>query len=90
MYTLRKITGEGVQMNFCLGKSYTVITEEKNPKQYEELFIKGCKSDEHDMPWDKETCFGAISAEGTTHYLFRKQKNFIMTESGATFEYIKG
>ena len=36
MFTLRKITGDGAEMNFYLGKSYTLITAERNPQDFEE------------------------------------------------------
>ncbi len=81
MFILRKISGQGVQMNFALGKSYTLITKERNPKEFEKLaFPKGKSS-------CIETCiYGFVSEEhGKLHQLSDKQKSYIMTGDGKTF-----
>lgn len=36
MFTLRKITKTGVEMNFDLGNHYTLITKERSPEEFEE------------------------------------------------------
>lgn len=33
MFTLRKITKTGVEMNFDLGNHYTLITKERSPEE---------------------------------------------------------
>ena len=41
MFTLRKLNSKGVELNFILGDSYTLIHKERNPKEFErnnELF----------------------------------------------------
>jgi metallophosphoesterase superfamily enzyme len=79
MYTLRKISKSGkYQMNICLGKSYTLTTREseKEFKEYEEL-----------MGVADENVFAFISGNSNgVMPLVKSQKNYIMTESGATFD----
>lgn len=38
MFTLRKITQTGVEMNFNLGDSYTLVTKENSPEEFEKRF----------------------------------------------------
>lgn len=82
MYTLRKITGEGLQMNFNLGNEYTVVTKESNPEQFKRTFEVFWK----DMPETESETYGFVTGEDLKiHCLFKKQFNYIMTESGRTF-----
>lgn len=37
MFTLRKITQTGVEMNFNLGDSYTLVTKENSPEEFEKV-----------------------------------------------------
>jgi len=79
MYTLRKISKNGkYQMNICLGKGYTLTTREseKEFKEYEQL-----------MGISDDNVFAFISGDSTgVLSLVKSQKNYIMTESGATFD----
>jgi queuine/archaeosine tRNA-ribosyltransferase len=79
MYTLRKISKKGkYQMNICLGKGYTLTTRESERefKEYEEL-----------MGISDDNVFAFISGDSTgVLSLVKSQKNYIMTESGATFD----
>lgn len=71
MFTLRKITGDGVELNFFLGKSYTLVTQEKNPKDFEET--------RKHLKYDEGETYGFVSDEnGNVLGLFPKQQNFIM------------
>jgi hypothetical protein len=71
MFTLRKITGDGVELNFFLGKSYTLILEDRNPKDFEELRTH--------MKYDVGETYGFVSDnDGNALALFPKQQNFIM------------
>lgn len=80
MFTLRKMTGNGVQMNFYLGKSYTMVHHEKNPEEFEQARKK--------LGYDAEDVFGFVSDEdGHTFALFPKQANYIMI-NGKTVDYI--
>lgn len=36
MFALRKITQTGVEMNFNLGDSYTLVTKERSPEEFED------------------------------------------------------
>lgn len=82
MYTLRKITGEGVQMNFNLGNSYSVVTLEANEEQFKK---------EYELFWnekhsEKSETYAFVSYEGGNVLpLYKNQFNYIMTDSGKTF-----
>lgn len=80
MFTLRKISGAGIEMNFYLGKSYTLVTREKNPNDFEE----SCKV----LHYDRTEVYGFISDEdGHTYALFPKQQNYVMA-NGKTVDHI--
>nr|DAH01352.1 MAG TPA: hypothetical protein [Crassvirales sp.] len=36
MFALRKITSDGLEMNFNLGDSYTLVTKDRSPKEFED------------------------------------------------------
>lgn len=80
MFTLRKITGDGVELNFFLGKSYTLVTQDRNPEEFE-------KTRKH-LGYDVDETYGFISDEdGHTFGLFPKQQNYIMIK-GQTVAHI--
>ena len=79
MFTLRKITTDGFEMNFVIGKNYGIEYREKN----QEEFNKRCSDyiDAHG-----EEVYGMICDENSEfHCLFKKQQNYIMTENGKTY-----
>jgi len=89
MYTLRRIAGNGVEINQSIGTSYTLIRKEQNPKEFERAmevnadYVKGSEA----------TIFALISFHNGTsvswQFLYTGQKNFIMNETGGTFAHIK-
>lgn len=80
MFTLRKITGNGAQINFYLGKSYTLLTKEHNPEEFE--------ATRKHLGYDADETFGFVSDEdGHTFALFPKQQNYIMI-NGRTIDHI--
>jgi len=75
MFVLRKITGKNSQMNFCLGKHYSLIGK-NHPEFSKELKLS---------PHPEET-YGVIYDENATpHFLYEGQDNYIMTSDGKTF-----
>lgn len=81
MFTLRKISGDGVELNFFLGKSYTLITQDRTPKEFEESRLL--------FEYGSEEVYGFISDEGgKTLALFPRQQNYIMVD-GKTVDYLK-
>lgn len=86
MFYLRKITGDGVEMNFLLGKSYTLITQDRNKKEFEELREK--------LKYEVGETYGFISGEFLTEWqhntlaLFPKQQNYVMV-AGKTIDHIR-
>ena len=80
MFTLRKISGNGVELNFFLGRSYTLVTYDRNPKEFEELRVK--------MGYAVGEVYGFVSDDdGHTQSLFPKQNNYIMI-GGKTIDHI--
>lgn len=83
MFILRKITGNGGELNFALGDSYSLILKDTNPKEFKEvLSLGGHSAFEDDL-------YGFITYGDCQHQmLFKKQFNYIMTENGKTFKNI--
>lgn len=77
MFTLRKITQTGVEMNFNLGDSYTLVTKENSPEEFE----KGLK--EHPF---YEDIYAFVSWNNEILPLYKNQKNYIVSESGKTYD----
>ena len=79
MYTLRKISKKGkYEMNICLGKHYTLTTRESEKEFNEYLEMNGR---------DDENIFAFVTGDSTgVLALVTTQHNYIMTESGATFD----
>ena len=80
MFILRRITElEGAEMNFCLGKSYTLIKKSSQPREFEKLRKL--------QNYEDEKIFAFVSSENgiNIHPVYSNQINFIMTESGKTF-----
>lgn len=81
MFILRKITGDGKPINFELGNSYTVLLKETHQKEFEDYLNAGKYGEAYG-----EEIYGFVISNGDTKCLFRKQQNYIMTDSGQTFE----
>lgn len=92
MFTLRRISGAGIQINQIIGKTYSFISRAANPEQYGELF-KSFFHKDHVPDLDKEAdndtkrCYGFIAGD-ITQPLYDSQKNYIMTSDGKTFDNI--
>jgi hypothetical protein len=86
MFILRKISGKGIEMNFSLGSSYTLVIEERNPNEFKEYLDNSYK---RIGAIASDKLYGIISDEnGRRIELFKNQKNFIMTSGGKTFDNI--
>ncbi len=80
MFTLRKISGSGVEMNFSLGNSYTIIMKNNHPEKFKEAQDTG-------QVMVDDCIYGYVSGEGAKiHQLSDKQHAYIMTENGNTFD----
>lgn len=81
MYTLRTVTKTGVELNYCLGKKYSVIKEADSPEEFKEL-----QSLTDGSNLNKIT-YGYVKDEyGITMPLHNVSKHYIVTESGSTLE----
>ena len=78
MFTLRKISSEGVEMNFVLGTSYTVIHKEHNKEE----FLKHYKL----TKCDDERIFCFIIGD-TEHPLYENQHNYVMMQGATVCSY---
>ena len=80
MYTLRKISKKSkYQMNICLGDGYTLTTMESEVEYNQCAEMTGLENDEN--------IFGFITGDSTgVLTLYKTQHNYIMTESGLTFD----
>lgn len=80
MFILRTITGDGHEINQCLGESYNIVLKEQHPDDFKEGQLK---------EWAETfpEIYGAIFYAGGSEIrpLYKKQWNYIMTESGKTF-----
>lgn len=88
MYTLRRITQEGVEHNSFLGKTYTVVDSRKSLETFKETgerFWEHYPKGEPISDEDQETHAFVTSNEGEMIPLYKNQQNFIMTSEGKTF-----
>lgn len=84
MFTLRKITKSGVEMNIALGNEYTIITKERNPKEFKEYLNAHYYQDKTEP---EDILYGIISDEnGKVYELYKPQKSYIMCGNGKTFD----
>lgn len=83
MYTLRRISSRGIEMNFNLGDSYTVIRKEDSPDHFE-LEYKA-------LGLTDEKVFALVSKEGgdAIYPLYLNQGNYIVGPDGKTLDNIK-
>lgn len=96
MYTIRRITESGVEMNKSLGDSYTLVHRAYNYKEfskvYERIYGK-CHVADLDETADDESknCFAFVTGEGGAYVqpLYCTQRNYIMSSDGKTFDRIK-
>ncbi len=80
MFILRKISSDHVEMNFIVGKSYSLITESGNPNDFKRLSKSFWGKDT-----EVENTYGFICGEFEPLPLFKNQFNYIMTGDGKTF-----
>ena len=83
MFILRKITKAGKQINFDLGSDYNFIHSEHNSEDF--------KSSVKAFNLDIEDIYGLIvyADGGKFQCLFKGQYNYIMTDTGKTFDRLK-
>lgn len=96
MYTLRRISGPGVEMNFALGQSYTVvhrfISYEDFQRSFQAFYQKPHVADlDPTADWETLNVFAFVVSENGTsvHPLYKDQQSYIMTENGGTFSKLK-
>ena len=90
MFTLRRISSSGVEMNQFLGNGYTLVDRESNYPEFCETFEKTFgyphTADLDDTStFDSKNVYAFVVAD-SIQPLYKKQKNFIMSDSGRTFD----
>lgn len=92
MYTLRRISGEGAQMNQFLGNSYTLVSKELSPVGFDNSlknhFSTFCAiKDAIHMQQEIEKIYAFVGGEGgkVIQPLYKNQKNYIVSADGSTF-----
>ncbi len=90
MLVLRRISGQGVEMNYVVGDGYTYIHREQNPedfrKTFKRIFEKDHVADGDDAnDHDTKNVYAFVCHEDYVQPLYKNQKNFMMTENGNTF-----
>lgn len=92
MFTLRKITSDNIETNTYLGAIFQVIRREENYEEfartYESIFEKRHVADLDNSAdnYSKDTYAFIITEFGKdVHPLYKKQFNYIVSESGKTF-----
>ncbi|MAX51532.1 MAG: hypothetical protein CMH22_06090 [Methylophaga sp.] len=95
MYTLRKITTDNLESNTSLGNSYNVIHREVSYDEFK-LHYEAHFNANHVADLDEnatkftKNCLAFISTEeGKLIPIYKNQYNYIMTESGKTFDKIR-
>lgn len=76
MFALRKISSEGIELNFDLGDQYSLVTKERSPEKFEEA-IK-------DHPFIGDI-YAFITWKDEILPLYKNQKNYIVSENGTTY-----
>lgn len=88
MYTLRRIAGDGVQMNIALGKTYNLIEKDKSLSEFNRCYQHLFKMKEDEALVTSVYAFVSDEDGKNIYPLFKTQKAYIMTESGKTFSNI--
>lgn len=96
MFALRRISGQGIEMNHSLGDGYTVVGRLENYEEFARSFKKVFNKD-HVADLDPESddhtkrVFAFVSGQNGSFVqpLYSNQQNYIMTESGKTFSCLK-
>lgn len=80
MFVLRKFFNDGGEANCEIGNNYTLVLKKRDQERFEESFRQlgiDCDPD----------IYGILSyGNGTTLFLYKGQRSYIMTENGTTFD----
>lgn len=90
MFTLRRISGEGIEMNQIIGDNYTYIDREINYdefcKNFQYTFGRNHVADlDETSDDDTKKCYAFVCTSNLIQPLYKNQSNYIMTENGKTF-----
>lgn len=86
MFYLRRVTQEGVEINQFVGESYTLVHKDYTPEEFKRLHKEMFLGE--DINPDS-ICFAFVCNGGFVQPLYSLQRNYIMTETGKTFSFIK-
>lgn len=89
MFTLRRISQNGVQMNYQIGHEYTLIMREYNYRDFAETFelkFKRPLADDNKPDSDDASIHAFLVNGSEILPLYRDQPAYIMSENGTTFD----
>lgn len=91
MFTLRRYSKFGVQMNQEIGDNYSFIERECNYNEFcinfERFFKKGHVADlDPTADQDTKDVYAFIGNGSVLHPLYKNEHNYIMSSSGKTFD----
>lgn len=92
MYTLRRISSGGAEMNQFLGDSYTLVSQKDCPDGFKNSLenhfrdYRAVEDAEH-IQEELEKIYAFVGGEGgkVIQPLYKNQKNCIMSSDGSTF-----
>jgi len=90
MFTLRRMTATGVEMNQIIGDEYTLIHKERNKWEFDDFFKHHFGKppvDDLDAKADADTkeCYAFVINGSFVQPLYKVQDAYIMTSDGKTF-----
>jgi hypothetical protein len=90
MFTLRKITADGVEHNYVIGDDYNSVTRESNYddfcKIFKDVFGRNHVADiDETADDDTKKCHAFIWNYKRTYPLYKGDFNFVMTDRGKTY-----
>lgn len=87
MFILRRITGQGFQINQIVGDDYGLISRGENYEEFKKCFLtyfdKPHLDDKNDD--DTKNVYAFISFNCKLQPLYNRQRNYMMTSNGQTF-----
>lgn len=91
MYSLRRISGAGVQMNQVIGDNYTLIHREWNPEEFKRSFkvhfeVDHVADGDPTSTNDSKMVYAFIGNGTFLQPLYKNQKNYVMSSNGNTFD----
>lgn len=86
MFTLRRISGQGVQMNEFIGDGYTLIHKVFNPGDFNRMIEHHFTKPSGDAGDEHKNVYAFVVNGSFVQPLYKNQQNYIMASNGQTFD----